>query len=67
MRIHSEKLLNEYGKNELIPVYLENDALKFFLNREVKFAETHIVNDAEQCFETESRQSGKEYGRAVRS
>ena len=27
MRIHFEKVLNEHGKNELIPVYLENDAL----------------------------------------
>ena len=24
MRIHFEKLLNEYEKNDLIPVYLEN-------------------------------------------
>ena len=24
MSIHFEKLLNEYGKNDLIPVYLEN-------------------------------------------
>ena len=45
MRIHFEKFLNEYGRNELIPVYLEHD----YLNREVKSAETHIVNDAEQC------------------
>ena len=36
MRIHFEKLLNEYGKNELIPVYLENDTPNFHLNREVK-------------------------------
>ena len=50
MRIHFEKLLNEHGKNELIPVYLENDTPNFYLNREVKSAETHNVNDVEQCF-----------------
>ena len=67
MRIHFEKLSNEYGKNELIPVNLENDDLNFYLNREVKYEESHNVNDAEQCFEKESQQSGNEYGRAVRS
>ena len=66
MRFHFEKVLKEYGKNELIPVYLENDALNFYLNREVKSEETHSVRDAEQCFEKESQQSGHEYGRAVR-
>ena len=40
MRIHFEKLLNEYGKNELIPVCLENNAFNFYLNREVKSEET---------------------------
>ena len=25
LRMHFEKLLNEYGTNELIPIYLEND------------------------------------------
>ena len=27
MRIHFEKLVNGHGKNELIPVYLENNTL----------------------------------------
>ena len=40
MRIHFEKLLDEHGKNELIPVCLENDTLNFNLNREVKCEET---------------------------
>ena len=66
MRIHFEILLNECGKNELIPVYLENDTPNFYLNREVKSEETHSVSDAEQCFGKESQQSGNEYGRAVR-
>ena len=47
MRIHFEKLLNEYGKNQLIPVYLENDTPNFYLNREVKSEETHRVRVAE--------------------
>ena len=67
MRIHFEKLLNEHGKNDLIPVYLENNTFKFYLNREVKSAETNNVNDAEQFFAKKSQQSGNEYGRAVRS
>ena len=58
MKIHFEKLLSEYGKNELIPVYLENDTPDFYLNREVKSEETHSVSDAEQCFEKKSQQSG---------
>ena len=66
VRVHFEKLLNEYGKNELIPVYPENDTPNFYLNREVKSEETHSVSDAEQCFEKESQQSGNECGRAVR-
>ena len=36
MRIHFEKLMNWHGKNELIPVYLENNIFNFYLNREVK-------------------------------
>ena len=53
MRIHFEKLLNWHGKNELIPVYLENNIL------EVKSTGTNNVNNAQQ--------SGSEYGRVVRS
>ena len=67
MRIHFEKLLSEYGKNDLIPVYLENNTFNFYLNRQVKSAETNNVNDAEQSFAKKSQQSGNEYGRAVRS
>ena len=65
--IHFEKLLNEHGKNDLIPVYLENNTFNFNLNQEVKSAETHNVSDAEQCFAKKSQQSGNEYGRAARS
>ena len=67
MRIHFEKLLNEYGRNDLIPVYLENDTFNFYLNGEVKSTEPHNVNDAGHCFAKNSQQSGNEYGRAVRS
>ena len=67
MRTHFEKLLNEYGKNDLILVYLENNNFNFFLNPEVKSAETHNVNDVEHCFAKDSRRSGNEYGRAVRT
>ena len=59
MRTHFEKLVNWYGKNELIPVYLENSIFNFYLNREVKSTETNNVNNAPR--------SGNEYGRAVRS
>ena len=59
MRIHFGKLVNWYGKNELIPVYLDNNTFNFYLNREVKSTETNNVNNAQQ--------SGNECGRAVRS
>ena len=58
-RTHFDRLVNWYGKNELIPVYLENHIFNFYLNREVKYTETNNANDAQQ--------SGNEYGRAVRS
>ena len=66
MRVHFEKLLDEYGTNELIPVGLDNDALNFYLNREAKSEETHIGISHEQNFENESQQSGNGYGRARR-
>ena len=50
MRIHFEKLVlvNWHGKNELVPVYLENNICNFYLNREVKSTETNNVNNAEK-------------------
>ena len=59
MRIHFEKLVNWHGKNEFIPVCLENNIFNFYLNRDVKSTETNNVNN--------SQQSGNEDGRAVRS
>ena len=67
MRIHFEKLVNRDGKNELIPVYLENNIFNFHLNREVKSTETNNVNDADHCLAKNCRQSGNGDGRAVRS
>ena len=66
-RIQYGKLLNQCGTNDLIPVYLEKDALNFYLNREVKSEETHSLNDAEQSLQKENQLSGNEYGRAHRS
>ena len=54
MRNHFGKLLDEYGKNELIPVCLEHDTPNFYLNRGVKSVETHSVREAEESHE-ESR------------
>ena len=67
MRNHFEKLVNWYGKNELNPVYLENNIFKFYLNREVKSSETNNVNDVDHCLVNISQQSGNGDGRAVRS
>ena len=67
IRIHFEKLVKWHGKNELIPVYLENNFFQFLLNREVKSAETNNVNDADHCLATNSQQLGNGDGRAVRS
>ena len=67
MRIHFEKLVNWHGKDELIPVYLENNIFNVYLNREVKSTETNNVNDAEYCLAKNCQQSGNGDGRAVRS
>ena len=67
MRSHFEKLVNWHGKNELIPVYLENIIFNFYLNREVKSTETNDVNGADHCLAKNSQQSGNGDGRAVRS
>ena len=65
MRKHFEKFVNWYGKNELIPAYLENKFFKIY--REVKSMETNNVNDADHYFAKNSQQSGNGDGRAVRS
>ena len=67
MRIHFEKLVNWHGKNELVPVYLENKIFNFYLNLEVKSTETNNVNDADRCPAKNCQQSGNGDGRAVRS
>ena len=67
MRIHFEKLVDWHGKNDLIPVYLENNIFNFYLNREVKSTETNNVNNADHDLAKNSQQSGTGDGRAVRS
>ena len=67
MRTHHEKLVNWHGKIELIPENLENNIFNFYLNREVKSAETNNVNDADHCPAKNCQQSGNGDGRAVRS
>ena len=66
-RIHFEKLVNWHGKNELIPVYLENNIFNFCLNRSVKSTEANNVNDADHCLAKNCQQSGNGDGRAARS
>ena len=59
MKIHFETLLNWYGKNELIPVYLENNIFNFYLNREVNPTKTNNVNDADHCLAKKLSAVGK--------
>ena len=59
--------MNWHGKNELIPVYCENNIFNFYLNREVKSAETHGVNDADHYFAKNCQQYCNGDGRAMRS
>ena len=59
MRTHFEKMENWHGKNELIPVYIENHIFNFYLSREVKSTENNDVNN--------DQQSGNGDGRALRS
>ena len=70
MRIHFEELVNWQGKNELIPVYLDNKKFCFHLNREVK------TNRDQQCERlltivlrrtVSSRQTGMAEQRACKS
>ena len=65
--IHFEKLLNEKGMRSLIPVYLEREALNFYLNREVKSEETYSVRATKQHFERERIDSRETNSRAVGS
>ena len=67
MRNHFENLVNWYGQNELIPVYLENNIFNFYLKREVKSTETNNVNDADHYPTKNCQQSGNGDGRAARS
>ena len=65
MRIHFEKLVKWHGKNELNPVYLENNIFNFYLNREVKPTETNDVNDADHCLAKNCEQWEYGDGRAL--
>ena len=56
-----------YGKNELIPVYPENNIFNFYLNREVKSTGINNVKDADHFLAKNCQQSGNGDGRAVRS
>ena len=67
MSIHFEKLVNWHGKNELIPVYFENNIFNFYLNREMQSTESNNVNDADHCLAKNCQQSGNGDGTAVRS
>ena len=67
MRTHFEKLVNWYGKKELILVVLENNIFNFYLEREVKSTESNNVNDADHYLSKNCQQSGNEDGRAVPS
>ena len=58
MRIHFEKLLDENGKNELVPMCLENDTPNFYLNGEFKPEEIQCESDRAVFRERQST-SGK--------
>ena len=59
--------MNCCGKNELIPVYLENNIFNVYLNREMKSTETSNANNADHCLAKNCQLSGNGDGRAVRS
>ena len=59
--------MNWYGKDELNPVFLENNIFNFYLNREVKSTENNNVNVADHFLAKNCQQSGNGDGRAVRS
>ena len=59
MTMHFERLVNWYGRKQLIPVYIEDNTFNFYVSRDVKSTETNVVNNVQQ--------PRIEYGRAVRS
>ena len=65
MRKHFERLVNCFGKKELILVYLENNTFNFYLNREVKSTETNNVKDADHHPTKNCQQSGNESNQLV--
>ena len=64
-RTHLEKLVNWHGKNELIPVYLENNIVNFYMNREVQSTETNHVNDVDHYFAKNCERPTKTLNRDV--
>ena len=40
MRMHFERLVSWYGRKQLIPIYIEDNILNFYLKTEVKSTET---------------------------
>ena len=66
MRIYL-KLVNWHGKKKLIRVFLANNILNFYVNREVKSTETKNVNDAGHYIAKNCQQSGNGDSRTVRS
>ena len=67
MRNHFEKLVSWYGKNELMPIYLENNVFNFYLNREIQPTENNNVNNNVTAENSSFQQSGNGDRRAVRS
>ena len=58
MRNHFEKLVGWYAKNELMPIYLENNVFNFYLNREIQPTETNNVNNNVTAENSSVQQSG---------
>ena len=42
--MHFERLVNLYGRKQLIPVHIKDNIFNFHLNKEVKSTDTNIVN-----------------------
>ena len=59
MKTHFEKLVNWFGKNELIPVFLENKIYNLYLIREVKSTRNNNVNDVDHYLTKNCQQISK--------
>ena len=49
LRINLKRLASWYGRQQLIPVYVEDNILYFYQSKEVRSSETNVVHNSQQA------------------